>query len=904
VEADGGSRGAGDVAGRRGELKMRWWQIWKRDSDLERELNSDLELEEEEQRASGLSSEEARHAARRGFGNRTLIREQAHEAWGWAPFERLWQDLRYAIRQVWRSPGFCVVATMTLALGIGATTAIFTLVYDVMLRPLPFAHPDRLVVVEEKVAEWSNLYPTLPVSANHFTFWQYHNRSFDSMAVMQQGSAPLGAEGRPLQVGVLAATQGIFSVLQVQPQIGRAFTASEVQPGNEHVVVLMDDLWREQFGSDPGIVGKTVRLNGFPYAVIGVMPRSFHMPSVQTLGSVGEANRLLPIEVLEPLAFSKARLAEAMGDLNYFGLARLKPGVSLATATADLDALQHTIGGSLPADQKATLSVALTPFQEMLVGKNRKPLMILLAAVAGLLLVGCVNVTNLLLARAVGQKQQMAVAAALGASRAELVRMALRETVLLAATGGGLGVALAASLVPAMQRYLPSALNFRGPLHLDWLGAGCALLLAVLATLLAGAAPAFMVSRTAPNEVLHTESRLTSESRGSRRARRVLVGIEVAVSVALVLMTGLLTVSLVKLMSVDRGFATERTMTAMVDLPMESYRDDQHRAEFYREVLYRMDRLPGVEHAAITNVLPLSGLGWGDMARIAGDNRPFPQLPLETFRSVSPEYFSAIHLPLITGEVFSQSQWGKNLALVSEKTAKTLWPGRDPIGQEFSRGDPATQKPFTVIGVVANARTVSLAKPDPMLIYVPYWYRCEPVAGLVLRTHQDPSEMADAIRQTIWSVDRSVPVPAVRALGGVVADSVANQRFEMNLLLLFAASALFLAGLGVYGVIMYSVVQRHREIGLRIALGAHRASVYRLVLRDGLLPVAAGAAAGVGLAFGSARVVSSLLFEVSPYDPALAVGAVCVLLAVGTTACLLPARRAAAVEPMQALRKE
>ena len=345
-------------------------------------------------------------------------------------------------------------------------------------------------------------------------------------------------------------------------------------------------------------------------------------------------------------------------------------------------------------------------------------------------------------------------------------------------------------------------------------------------------------------------------------------------------------------------------MTAMVDLPEESYPDSQHRAAFYREVLGRIDRLPGVEHAAITSVLPLTGDSWGDMARAAGDTRPITQLPLESFRWVSPEYFATIHLQLTAGEFFSESDWGKNQAVISEKTAKTLWPGKDPIGRQFSRGDPATEKPFTVVGVVADARTISLAKPDPMMIYVPYWYRCHSVAGLVVRTRQDPSEMANAIRQTIWSVDRSVPVPAMRALGGVVADSVANQRFEMDLLLLFAVSALFLAGLGVYGVVMYSVVQRSREIGLRLALGADRANVYRLVLRDGLFPVAWGAAAGIALTYGSGRVVSSLLFHVSPRDPALTAAAICLLLVVGAVACLLPARRAAAVEPMQALRAQ
>jgi len=325
---------------------------------------------------------------------------------------------------------------------------------------------------------------------------------------------------------------------------------------------------------------------------------------------------------------------------------------------------------------------------------------------------------------------------------------------------------------------------------------------------------------------------------------------------------------------------------------------------FYKDLLPRLERLPGVEHAAITSSLPLSGDSWGDMVRVPGDNRSWTQLPLESFRWVSPDYFAAIHLSLVRGRTFSPDDWSRNVAVVTEKTAKVLWPGKNPVGQEFTFAGRDHEKPFTVVAEVADARTVSLAKPDPMLIYVPYWYRCDASAGLVVRTRQDPSTMADAIRQTIWSVDRGVPVPTVRALGGLVADSVANQRFEMDLLLVFAVSALFLAGLGVYGVVMYSVVQRYREIGLRLALGAQRASVYRLVLRDGLLPVLLGAAAGVAMAFASARVVSSLLFQVSPYDPALATGAVGLLLVVGATACLLPARRAAGVEPMQALRAE
>jgi predicted permease len=815
----------------------------------------------------------------------------------------LFDDLRYALRQLRKSPGFTITAVLTLALGIGATTAIFTLVYDVLLRPLPYGHAEQLTVMEEQVAEFRDLYPTLPMNANHFFFWQQHSQSFQSMALLEEDSLPLGLSSHPIRLSVVKATPGIFSVLDSAPLFGRAFSPQEAQLGHERVVLLMHSFWRTQFQSDPAILGKTVTLNGFRYTVIGVMPPSFHLPHIQTFGSP-ETIQSQPVAALVPMAFSQEQLQQAMGDFDYFGLARLKPGVSVAQASAEINALQHTIMGRLSAEERATMSATLTPFQRQLVGNNRKPLWILLAAVAGLLLVGCVNITNLLLARAVGRRQQMAVASALGASRAEMLRMAMRETTVLAALGGALGILLAALIVPVMQRYLPPALAFRGSLHLDWAGAGCALLLAGLATLVAGAAPAWMVARTPPQAVLFSESRLASESAGVKRVRRLLVAVEVAVSVALVLVTGLLTTSLLRLLRVDRGFVAARVATAMVDLPSKTYSDTGHRAAFYKQVVERLSELPGVEHAAAVSELPLSRDSWIDMINVAGDTRPLMQLPSEHFRWVTPGYFETIHLPLIAGRLLNSSDEGKHYAVVSELTAKTLWPGRNPIGQPFHRAGLMKEDPFTVIGVVGNARTVSLSNPDPMMVYMPYWYRSNSTGGLLVRTSQSPAMMTDAMRKAIWSVDPEVPVPAVRMLGGVVEDSVANRRFEMQLLLLFAVSALLLASLGVYGVVTYSVVQREREIGLRLALGAQRKNIYSLVLHDGLVPVLVGAVAGVAMAFASARVVSSLLFQVSPYDSAIATSAVCLLLGTGTAACLLPARRAASVDPMQMLRRE
>jgi predicted permease len=815
--------------------------------------------------------------------------------------QELFQDIRRAMRQLSKAPGFSVTVLLTLALGVGATTAIFTLVYDVMLRPLPFKHADRIVVLEEQVAEFRDIYPKLPVTANHFVNWERNSHSFEALAAIEQDTMPMGTEGHPIQVKVARATPGIFSVLEARPQIGRPFAAQEAQAGREKVVVLMNDLWRTQFQSDPAILGKVILLNGFPHTVIGVMPASFHLPVMQDLAN--NTDRAMPVEMLLPQVFPQDRLAAPMRDFNYFALGRLKPGVTLAQANAEINALQHSISASLPANQKGTLSALLTPFQEALVGDNRTPLLILLAAVAGLLLVGCVNIANLLLSRAVGRRQQIAIAVALGARQHELLRMTMREPMLLAALGAALGLFVAAALVPAMQSFLPPALNFHGALHLDWAGAGCALVLAIGATLLAGAAPAWIGSRTQPVEALRGESRQASESRRSKRLRRVLVAVEVAVSVTLVLMTGLLTVSLVRLMRTHRGFDADHVITAKVDLPSKSYGDPEARVAFYDAALDRVRQLPGVESAGVVSVPPLGGDFWLEMIRVAGDARPYMQIPTEHFRWVSPGYFQTVRLPLLAGRFLEKNDQGKRYVLVSELTARTLWPGQNPLGRQFIRAN-MTEDPFTVIGVVKDARTITLAQTDPMMVYVPHWIRSNDTGGLLVRTSQDPASMADAVRKAVWSLDAAVSVPVVRTLDGVVADSVANRRFEMDLLLLFAVSALLLAGLGVYGVVTYSVVQRQQEIGVRLALGAQTANIYALVLREGMMPVLVGAAAGVGIAAGFARIVGSVLFEVSPSNPAIVGGAVGLLLAVGIAACLLPARRAAAIDPMRALRAE
>ncbi len=696
-------------------------------------------------------------------------------------------DLRYAVRKLRKAPAFTFTVVLTLAIGIGSTTAIFTLVYDVLLKPLPYNHAEQIVMLEEQVAEFRDIYPTLPINANHFTFWGQNAHSIQSMAVMQESSMPLGGGSRPLRIEVLSATPGIFPVLESSPILGRAFSQQEAQPGHEHVVILMNKLWHQQYGSDPAILGKTVLLNGFTYTVIGVMGPSFHLPILETFASA-DSSPPQPAEALVPLAFTPEQLQEKMGDFNYFGLARLQPGASVSQASAEINALQASIMRGLAPDEKGTLSAGIHPFQQALVGNNRTPLLLLLCAVAGLLLVGCVNITNLLLGRAAGQKQQLAIAAALGASRVEILRMAMRETLVLAAAGGTLGLVLAAVIIPAMQQYLPSALDFRGALHLDVTGAAFALSLALFSTLLAGAAPAWRAIQMEPHEVLQSESRLGSESSSNKRARKVLVGVEVAVSMALVLMTGLLTTSLFRLLHVDRGFEVSHIVTATLDLPQKSYSDQKARAVFFKKATERLTQMPGVESAAVVSVLPLTGDSWIDTIQIQGDSRPAMQIPSEHFRWITPSYFDVIHLPLVAGRFLRPGDEGKNYVVISQFTARTLWPGRDPVGQQFHRGGHS-ETTFTIIGVVANARTISLSKPDPMMVYMPYWYRSDESAGLLVRTRQDSTAIDDAMRKSIWSIDPEVPVPVIRSLTGVVTDSLANRRFEMDLLFLFAVSA-------------------------------------------------------------------------------------------------------------------
>lgn len=808
------------------------------------------------------------------------------------------RDLRYALRHLTKSPIFTLCVVLTFMLGIGATTTIFTMVYDVLLRPLHYPHSDRLVVLEEQAAQWRDLYPTLPVSANNFTFWQTHSQSFSSLAAMLPESLPLHSTGRPVRIGVLKTTASFFSVFQIVPQIGRSFVMREDQLGQDRVVVLMDDLWKRQFNGDPHILGKTIQLDGWPYTIIGIMPKSFHLPVSKSISTyVGKDE---PMEAIIPLAFSAEQLQEKAGDYLYFSVGRLKPDVSLTTANEEIDALQRTISRDLPATEKIDLSAKLTSFQDYLVGKDRKPLYILLVAVMGILLIGCINITNLLLARFVARRRELALRIALGASRAQVMRTATLEAILLAVLGGILGLVAASFAVPLLQRYMPSELNFSGPLHVNMLSAVCTFVLIGLATVLSGMVPAWVSSsKTSPQEVLRSESRSTSESRESKYLRKVLVGVEVAMGVVLLLLTGLLSTSLIHLLRVHRGFDSDNILTSKILLPHEEYASAEARTAFYQQVTERLKQLPGVKDAAVVSTLPLDGDPWNAMAIRPGDTRPLLEQPIAHYRWVSSGYSNTLHIPLIAGRFFSHSDFGHRDAVISEQTAKTLWGNQNPIGREFY--DDPEKKPYVVLGVVADAQMIHLKGQAPLMVYVPYWVSSGNAGAIAVRTALQPMAIADVLRKTVWGINPQIAMPTIRTLNRIVTDSVQQRLFETYLLTLFAICALLLASLGVYGVVAYSVLQRTQEIGVRFALGAQKADIYKLVLWDGLSPVLLGAAAGIAIAFGVGRLMASLLFGVSPYDPLITIASVSILVIVGIAACLMPTWRAAQIDPVEAL---
>ncbi len=808
----------------------------------------------------------------------------------------IWRDLRFAARVLLREPGFTIIAILMLALGIGANTAIFSVVDGVLLKPLAYQDPGRLVSIREIMPHIAHVYPTLPVNARHFVEWRKQCTSFEGMSAIMQATLNLTGSGEPERLEAASVSPNLFRVLGVRMALGRDFLDEEEQRGRDLVVVLTNDLWRRRFNADPSLIGKTIQLNGLAHTVAGVLPPDFRYPN---RNSFGTSESIAPqSDLFRPASFSDDELAELLGRHNYAVVARLKPGASRQRATADLEAVQLQM--IRLAGEKTELRADVMPLLDTVVGNTGRGLVFLLCAVGAVLLIVCVNLANLLLARGERRAREVAVRTALGASRMQLIRNALSEVLLIGLAGGALGLIVASSAVAALRR---SAINIPRleEVQVDARVMLFALAATVLTCLLFGLLPAWRTSRADPQQTLKAGGRTATESRGGMRIRGALVTAEVALSAVLLITAGLLMNSFVRLMRVDKGFSAPTVLAVDIGIQGPRYQKREQRESFYRRLLDDLSARPGVQAAAICTALPLQGETWIDSFHVPGMPASEASAIHVNVRFASADYFRTMGIPLRGGRTFSDNDRNRRVAVISERFAGQLWPGRDAVGRTFGRGDMI----YEVIGVAGDVRVEAHKAPVSMM-YRPYWDKnwVPSRSILVARATGDPRSIAGAMRAAVHATDPAVPVPRMRTIAEVLDQSVAQRRFQMTLVGSFAATALLLACLGIYGVISYSVARRTGEMGIRAALGACPGDLYGLILRQGMAPVAAGLVLGVAAALAVGRMLGSFLFEVRARDPFTIAAVSALLVAVAIAACFLPARRAARVEPTTALRYE
>jgi putative ABC transport system permease protein len=862
------------------------------DCELEEEMRFHLEMKIEENTEGGMLPEEAFYAAQRQFGNRMLLREVSKEMWGFRSLETFWHDVRFGVRMLFKSPTFTIVAVIALALGIGANSAIFSVVNTVLLRPLPYKDPDRLVMVWED--DTKHGYPRDTPAAANYMDWKNQNQVFEGMAAVADLSFSLTGVGEPEQIEGQRVSTNLFPLLGVEPQLGRTFTPEEDQTGANHVVVMSYGLWQRRFGSDVSVIGKPLTLNGASYIVVGVMPPSFQFPNPEN-------------NLWVPLGFT-AKEAANRGSHYLEVLARLKPGVTQQQAQAEMNTIASRLAQQYP-DQNTDLGAAVTSLHEHVVGDIKPALLVLLGAVGFVLLVACANVANLLLARAAVRQKEIAVRVALGASRLRLIRQFLTESILLAALGGGFGLLLSLWGIRILKIFIPENISQAKNITIDAKVLIFTLLVSLLTGLIFGLAPALQASNFNLNETLKEGGRDSASGSRGNRLRALMVIAEVAVSLVLLIGAGLLINSFLRLRHINPGFRTDNLLTMKVELPKLKYPDQARRASFYTELLSRIEALPGVNSAAVTTNLPLYRQGNSTSVSFEGRPEPAPgQEIIVATRVISPHYFQTMGIQLTQGRQFVEQDRADspNVAIISEAMARKYWPDEDPVGKRLTPGKP--EKPedwMTIIGVAKDIHQFELtADPKPQL-YLTYTQ-----AGffaphdLVVSTNVAPLGLATTVRRTVWEVDKDQPVSNIRTMEDMLSTSIARQRFSMLLLGIFAALALVLAATGIYGVMSYSVAQRTHEIGIRMALGAQPHDVLKLAVGEGLKLVMIGMGLGLAAAFILTRLMASLLYGISSTDPATFIVISLVLMGAGLIASYIPARRVTKVDPMIALRYE
>jgi|SRR5579875_1383993 len=861
----------------------------KFDLDMDEEIRAHLALKERELQQGGLSPAEAHAEARRQFGNSLALRESSRDSWGWTLLEHLAQDLHFAFRKFRKSPAFTAVAILTLALGIGANSAIFSVVDAILLRPLPIRNPSQVVVVQLNIPK-INLFHT-PVDPPSFHTFSRHTNIFESTALYLNTNLNLTGAGQPQRLVGMRTTASLFPLLGVHPLVGRTFTAAEDVHGAGHVVLLSEALWKELFGAASNVIGRYVQLDRQSYEIIGVLPAKLQIlyPDVQFW---------IPM-ALSPRAFK--------GDLCCTMLGRLRPNITRqqAQTVLGIDAA-HEVESAPPWARPmfAGFSISVTPLMQEETGDISHPLYLLLGAVLFLLLIACANVANLLLARGSIRSREMAIRAAIGAGRRRIVAQLLTESLLLSLAGGALGLLFAWWGITALVDFAPANLPHPQTIHLDASVLAFTFIVSALAGIFFGVAPAMQASKVDLTDSLK-ESIRSGPSISRHGLRRALVLSEIALTSVLLVGAGLLLQSFAKLLDVNPGFNPTHLLTLQIS-PSKQVSAAQtawrrQYAEFSRTLLSRISAMPGVLYAALSDGPPLMH-PYNSVFLIRGyhPGANGPQPHADTV-STSPEYFTTMKIPLLYGRTYTDEDiQAKNpVVVVDEALANRFWPGQSALGKQVGYNNKGPW--YTIIGVVGTVRSHTLARATRGTLYFPAYY---PGMSLLVRTVSNPAALAPVIRAQIATLDPTQAVYSVKTMSQRISESVAQQRFATALLALFAVLALILAAIGLYSVMAYVATQRTHEIGVRMALGAQRRDVLRLVLGQGARLALIGVALGVALAFALTRVMASLLFGVTPADPITFVGVSAMLLLVALVACYVPARRAMKVDPIVALKYE
>jgi putative ABC transport system permease protein len=808
----------------------------------------------------------------------------------------IWQDIRYGMRMLWKSPGFTLVAVLALALGIGANTAIFSVVNAMLLRPLPYQDSDRLVVLWETNPSLANVFLRTHNEASpaNYLDWKQQQTVFEDIAAYRWNDYNLTGSGdTPEQLTGNPVTANLFDVLKVKPLIGRTFRPEESDPKSDRVAVLSYGLWQRRFGGDANIIGKSLTLNGNPTTVVGVMPADFEFP-----GAFSELWTALRFAGDQP---------PSRGAHFLYTRARLKPGVTLQQAQAEMDTIAARLRQQYP-DTNADRSVRLVPLHEDTIEFAKTGLLSLLGAVGFVLLIACANVANLMLARATARHKEIAIRTALGASRWRVMRQLLTESVLLSLVGGALGVLLALWGVDLLLASVPKEFSLFvhgwNQIRLDKWVLAFTVAISLITGLLFGLAPALQASKTDLNEALKEGGR-ASAGHARRRFRGALVVLEVALALVLLVGAGLMLKSFMRLLEVRPGFDPHNVLTMYLSLPGARYDKDEKIVGFYQQLVEHVAAQPGVESAGVINYLPMGGSGGTTSFVVDGHPAPKPgQYPEANFRIASPNYFQTLRIPLIKGRVFTDHDKpdAPRVVLINETLARSYFAGEEPLGKVLR--DPDGKNPAEIIGVVSDIKHFGLDDAAEPYVYVPHTQAAETSMALVARTANDPVGMAAAIRREVQALDKDQPVYDVKNMEQRIAERNTPARLTSFLMAVFAALALVLAAVGIYGVIAYSVSQRTHEIGIRMALGAERRDILALVVRQGMTLVGIGLALGLGASFLLMRWLASKLFQVSATDPTTFAGVALLLAGIALIACLIPARRATKVDPMVALRYE